>query len=129
MKRAVLVMVILTVMVIPSVSMADFGALAYSPSTGRCEGAFGYDSAEDALYAAQANCGYRDCVGMAWFENSCGALAMASNGEISSSHGRSSEVIARESAIYECYRKGSGCRVICWACSGNQHNNRRNRWR
>ncbi len=132
MKKLHLLMlaILMTVIFILGVSQskAEYGAIAYSSSTGRCGYSQGHGSADGAIAAAKANCGESDCVWKAWFRDSCGALARAESGATGYSHGFNNMDDAKKRALAECQNRGSNCRLICWACSGNRHH-RRNHYR
>ncbi len=97
----------------------QFGAIAYSESTGNYGYSHGYRSRDEAIWLAERRCGASDCRWKVWFRDSCGALAKADNGALGYSHGYGSAEQARHRALAECSRRGSNCRILCWACSGN----------
>jgi hypothetical protein len=58
----------------------SYGAIAYSPSSGRYGDSYNYASRAQAEARATRECGKDDCVIAAWFYNQCGALATSRNG-------------------------------------------------
>jgi Domain of unknown function (DUF4189) len=78
-----------------------YGAIAYSPSTGRSGYSDHYPNSVRADARALAECGMADCKVAAWFYNHCGALATGA-----------------AEALATCRRFGAGCRVAFTHCSG-----------
>jgi hypothetical protein len=60
----------------------NFGAIAYSPSSGAHGWSYDYPSRAVAEEVALTNCRQHagDCVVPIWFRNACGALAVGSSG-------------------------------------------------
>jgi serine/threonine protein kinase, bacterial len=96
-------------------SRDNWGALAYSDSTGRYGFAYDYASQAQAINAAVERCKARDCRGVVWFRNSCGAFAKG-NGAYGWGIG-DSRGLAEAKALAECRKRGGGCRIIQWACT------------
>jgi murein DD-endopeptidase MepM/ murein hydrolase activator NlpD len=92
----------------------DFGSFAYSPSTGVAASNIGYTKAE-AQAAAELACrsqgGDWDCQAVAWFRNSLGALARASNGSWGWGWG-SQGPDADDRAMKSCQEGGRDCQII-----------------
>jgi hypothetical protein len=92
----------------------NYGAIAFSESTGQTGYSYDYGSRSDAEQAALDNCGKNDCEIKSWFENSCGALAQGDDGSLGYSWAAGSRSQAESRALSEC--GGSGCKVLAWAC-------------
>ena len=92
-----------------------WGALAYSSSTGRFGFAYDYRTQADAINAAVAKCRARDCQGVVWFHNGCGAFARG-RGAWGWGIGNN-RAEAESKALAECRKHGGYCRVIEWACT------------
>jgi len=99
-------------------SAAEFGAIAYSTSTG--SNGFSYDypsrgAAEGvALDACSAYAG--DCRVLVYFYNACGALAVGRH----LGYGFAWNVsrgAAKAVALANCRANDSGCQVVRWVCS------------
>ncbi len=60
----------------------NYGAIAYSDSTGNWGYSHDYGSRAQAENSALRRCKSDDCEIKVWFKNSCGALAKASNGAL-----------------------------------------------
>ncbi len=93
-----------------------YGAIAYSEETGHWGTAYDYSSQAAAEESALRRCGSAGCRIVLWFRNACGALAVGDDGTLgwgwAGSRARA-EVIA----LTECSARGSGCRILCWACT------------
>jgi serine/threonine-protein kinase len=123
MKRILLIF--LLVLCLLSVALRDapsaagqsdyWGALAYSNATGRYGFAYDYPTQAQAINKAVVKCGIRDCRGVVWFHNGCGAFARGS-GVWGWAIG-DTRADAEERAIAECRKHGGGCRAIAWACT------------
>jgi serine/threonine protein kinase, bacterial len=92
-----------------------WGALAYSESSGRYGFAYDYASQAEAINSAVERCKARDCRGVVWFRNSCGAFAKG-DGAYGWGVG-DSRAVAESKALAECRKRGGGCRMIQWACT------------
>ena len=57
-----------------------YGSIAYSSSTGASGISYNWATRAQADDSAIGYCGKSDCTVVAWFQNSCGALATASTG-------------------------------------------------
>ncbi|MEW6533957.1 MAG: DUF4189 domain-containing protein [Thermodesulfobacteriota bacterium] len=100
-----------------TVSADNYGAIAYSSSTGRYGYSYDYGSRGDAESAAVTNCARSDCQVKVWFRNSCGALARAGNGALGYGFGFADRSGAESRALAECGARGSSCRIVSWACT------------
>ena len=79
------------------VDAAYYGALAFSPATHATGDSYNYSSQTAAENAAVQYCGHADCYAVAWFENSCGAIAVAPTGQVgcgTASSGEAAEALA-----------------------------------
>jgi hypothetical protein len=95
----------------------NYGAIAYSESSGNWGSSYDYGSRQQAENAALNRCGSDDCEVKAWFKNSCGALAAGDDGALGWSWAADSREEAESRALSECRAKGSNCRILCWACT------------
>jgi len=101
----------------------QFGAIAYSPSTGGRGYTYNYNARATAENDAVAYCrkdsgDAGDCRVAVWFYNACGALARASDGSWGAEIGYSRS-IAQGLALATCtHYGGKDCRIISWACAG-----------
>lgn len=104
-----------------SASAADtYGAIAYSPSTGRYGYSSGYGGQQQATIAALGYCastGAPDCRIAVWYRNAWGALARGSNGAWGWGWGTS-----REGANYQALKGcndhgGASCKIYLTAHS------------
>ena len=94
----------------------NYGAIAYSSSTGRYGYSYDFGSRAEAENYAISKCGRGDCVVKVWFKNACGALAVGRRGALgwglAGSRGS-----AEDRALSECQSRTSGCSVRTWACT------------
>jgi len=104
--------------VCPGKGSHDYGAIAYSPSTGATGWSNKNDTRTEAENAALAECltEATDCAIEVWFDDTCGALAVGDNGT-SFGLGETARS-AQLAALNEC-RKGGGrnCEVKESVCS------------
>ena len=100
----------------PAAAQAQqWGAVCIGPG-----GAWGYAngySSEAGAYDRAMQGSQYDCNEVRTFYNTCGAIAVATNGGWGWSTG-GSRGSAEAGAINYCRQYGSGCRVAVWACSG-----------
>ncbi len=98
----------------------NFGAIAYSPSTGGHGYSFDYSTRHAAERRALRECGRRarGCRVAVWFKNGCGALATGSRGW-GSGWGTSRNRAYRE-ALRVCGRKSGRCAIRVYACTARQ---------
>ena len=94
----------------------NYGAIAYSSSTGRYGYSYDFGSRAEAENYAISKCGRSDCVVKVWFRNACGALAVGRRGALgwgwAGSRGQ-----AEGRALSECQSRASGCNVRVWSCT------------
>ena len=95
----------------------NYGAIAYSPSTGAHGWSYDYASRSAAESVALGNCRQHasDCVVPIWFRNACGALAVGSNGY--GSGWGTSRSLAESYALQSCRKFTGGCYIKRWACT------------
>lgn len=120
MKKAVTIFccVALALLILPQLVVAQsYGAIAYSQSTGNWGSSYNFGSSESAIREAEQRCGQPDCVWKVWFQNSCGALAKASNGALGWSYCYDSLECAKARALAECEKRGDDCNILCWSCT------------
>jgi hypothetical protein len=96
----------------------NYGAIAYSPSTGAHGWAYDHASRSAAESAALGNCRShaRDCVVPIWFRNGCGALAVGTGNGYGSGWG-TSRSIAEGYALQVCRKHTQNCAIRRWACT------------
>jgi hypothetical protein len=99
-----------------------YGALAYGAGSTAFGYAFGKDTAKDADATALSNCrqgqGGDDCKIVADFSNSCAAVAaIGSTGVFEVGHGGTRD-LAQAEAMRACSRRGGGCEIKVWTCTG-----------
>jgi len=94
----------------------NYGAIAYSSSTGRYGYSYDWGSRAEAEDYARSQCGRSDCAVKVWFKNACGALAVGRRGALgwgwAGSRGQ-----AEGRALSECQARASGCNIRSWACT------------
>lgn len=105
------------------VSQAQAGACGYKYCWGAVgigyDGAYGWSHSQyseaEAISAAQAGC-HGECIEIRTFYNTCGAIAVASNGSWgfgwSGSRGG-----AESNAMNYCRQGGYNCQIKVWSCS------------
>lgn len=96
----------------------NYGAIAYSPSTGAHGYSYDYASRAVAERKALAECRKhaRDCQVPLWFRNACGALAVGNGGGWGTGWG-SNRALAERYALQSCSQYTKGCSVIRWVCT------------
>jgi hypothetical protein len=115
--KGLMVLCIILVAFAAAQAQDNYGAIAYSSSTGNWGYSYDYGSRAQAENSALRRCGRDDCEIKVWFKNSCGAMAKASNGALGWSYAASSRAEAESLALSECEARGSNCRIVCWACT------------
>ena len=97
---------------------AEWGSIAFSPSTGANGYSHNYDTKPTAQSWAMYYCGQNasDCRIVTNFQNACGALARGSNGGWGANWG-TTRANAEANAINACRGNDRGCRVTRWVCS------------
>ena len=99
-------------------AMADnYGAIAYSPSSGGYGYSYDHLSRRDAENRAMAECRARarGCRIAIWFRNSCGSVARGTNGW--GSAWAESAQAAERAAVRNCSRHTRGCRTLTRVCT------------
>jgi len=94
----------------------QYGAIAYSKSTGRFGSSWNQATRNTAERSATSTCGRQDCRVLLWFQNGCGALAVARNGGHAWNLGRSLYE-AKLLTSNRCTSQFGGCKLICSVCS------------
>jgi hypothetical protein len=94
----------------------NYGAIAYSSSTGRYGHSYDFGSRAEAEDYAISQCGRSDCVVKVWFKNACGALAVGQRGALGWGWA-GSRGSAEDRALNECQSRTSECSVRTWACT------------
>ena len=112
---AALVAIPLTLGNAAKASAGPFGAIAYSPATGRYGYSWNFQSRTAAQNAALRKCGIRDCRVVSWFRNACGSLATSRYGWGAAANVNLYQ--AQNTAIRGCSNYGPGCQVVRTVCS------------
>jgi Domain of unknown function (DUF4189) len=102
----------------PGMGSHDFGAIAYSPSTGASGWSNKYDTQEEAENGALEECRKEasDCEIEVWFDDNCGAIA-AGDKEVSWGLGNTARE-AQLGALEKCRQGGDdNCEVKASVCS------------
>ncbi len=81
-----------------------YGALAWSSSTGASGVSYNYGTLAQAQDSAIGYCGKSDCTMVAWFQNSCGALASAPTGQMATGTATTGDT-AQAFAVAACITK------------------------
>jgi Domain of unknown function (DUF4189) len=98
-------------------SPTTYGAIAYSPDSGRFGYSDKYANRAQAETRAKQECGNSDCQIAAWYYNSCGALAKDDDGTWGGAQG-ADEQRAGKAALARCAKEGAkNCKVIASYCS------------
>ncbi|MGJ8570986.1 MAG: DUF4189 domain-containing protein [Hoeflea sp.] len=95
----------------------NYGAIAYSPSTGAHAYSYDYPTRRGAESRAMSECASRGrgCKTVIWFKNACAALATGSNGWGTAWAG--SRRVAEQQAIGYCSNRTRGCSILVWTCT------------
>ncbi|KJS16732.1 MAG: hypothetical protein VR78_06945 [Hoeflea sp. BRH_c9] len=99
-------------------ALADnFGAIAFSQTTGAYGYSFDMGSRRDAETRAMRECRSRskNCQVAIWFKNACGSVAIGANGWGSAWAGTRAN--AERAARNNCSKHTSGCKVLAWSCT------------
>lgn len=98
-------------------SADNFGAIAYSNTTGAYGYSYDHRSRGSAEVRAMSECRARGrgCKVAIWFKNACGSVAAGSNGW--GSAWASTRRDAERAAIRNCSRYTGGCRTVAWTCT------------
>ena len=91
---------------------AEWGSIAFSPSTGATGYSYNYDTRRVSGEWAMSYCDANDCRIVVNFQNACGAVAVGRNGGWGSDWGTT-----RANAIAACRTHDNGCRTKRWVCS------------
>jgi hypothetical protein len=83
---------------------SGYGSIAYSTSTGASGISYNYATRSEADAAAIGYCAKSDCAIVAWFQNSCGAIATAPTGQMATGTGTSGDT-AQAFAVGTCLTK------------------------
>jgi serine/threonine-protein kinase len=95
----------------------QYGAIAYSSSTGATGWAYNHRSRGAAEGAALANCRQHasDCTVPVWFRNACGAIAVGFDG-YGTGWGNNRQ-LAESYALKTCRDFTTGCLITRWVCT------------
>jgi hypothetical protein len=115
--RVFIVAVILPFLTASNV-LADYGAIAYSPSTQKYGYSYNCYSLAEARLVALQNCPVSDAKVVVWVHNGWAALAVNDTGAYG--WGWSNYSRARAEAFALSNVRGGGGRILCWLASGGQ---------
>jgi hypothetical protein len=90
----------------------SYGAIAYSPSTGKTAWSYGYTSFASATIAAVNVCGVGDCTWLVAEKNQYAVLAVGSGGPAVAWNADLDT--AQTDALSSCNAKGTDCQVLRW---------------
>ena len=93
----------------------NFGAIAFSQTSGRVGYSYDYAASDDAARSAVNSCG-QDCSVVLWFGNACGALAVGS-GRGYGSGWAGNQADAENIAMNNCSANTSNCQIAQWVCT------------
>jgi len=94
-----------------------YGAIAYSPSSGRVGYSYNFANRSAADARASQECGKPDCVIATWYYNNCGAVAASSTGAWAGEHAASTRR-AEALAMARCeHQGGRDCKVLASHCA------------
>ena len=116
--RAVLVLITacaLPLMALPAVAEGLFGAIAFSPSTGKVGNGFNFASKGEASSEAVTQCGVGDCTAVVVFPN-CGAVAVGDGFGMGFSADKS-VAKSEETALANCSSYTSNCLITMSFCN------------
>jgi hypothetical protein len=98
-------------------AFVKYGAVAYSPSSGRFGYSDRYGNSESAKERALDECGQVDCAAT-WFSNGCGAFSAGSNGSWGGNWALN-EQRAQALSLAHCAQQGGiDCEIKISHCSG-----------
>ena len=93
----------------------EYGAIAYSPSTGAAGWSFDYATRGAAENRALRECerfsGQGDCLVKVWVRNAWASLARATNRAYGWAW-NTNRSLAERNALVECSRRGLGCNIV-----------------
>ncbi len=117
-----LVLALITALALPAMATsaaADglFGAMAFSPSTGKVGVGFNFPTKGEAATEAVTRCGVGDCDAVVVFPN-CGAVAVGDGFGMGFSADNSAAK-AEETALANCSGYTSNCLIIETRCNGS----------
>ncbi len=109
---------ILSLLLVCGVARADgFGAISYSPATGKSGGAWNYSCAAEAKDASVGYCGAADCRPVVWVGSGCAALAVGANRSLWGWAWNADKGLAMWNALQNCSNQDSGCQIVYSLCS------------
>jgi serine/threonine-protein kinase len=103
----------------------NYGAIAFSPSTGATGWSYDYGSRSAAESTALANCRQNapDCIVPIWFRDACGALAVGNDNGYGTGWGTTRD-IAESLALNVCRKHATGCEIRRWVCTTIENDSR-----
>lgn len=107
----------LPVLATPAAADGLFGAMAFSPSTGKVGVGYNFPTKGDAATEAVNQCGVGDCDAVVVFPN-CGAVAVGDGFGMGFSADNSAAK-AEETALANCSGYTSNCLIIETRCNGS----------
>lgn len=101
-----------------AVRYSTFGAIAYSPSTGRKGWSWGNSDQASAQIGAVNFCGVADCTPVVWVQGGCAAIATSATGGNLGWGYDAGRYQSRTRALAACRASGyADCEVQAWVCS------------
>lgn len=113
-KRFISVFLLLFLLLQPALG-DQFGAISFSPSTGKWGYSHGFTSRNAAEADAVMRCHVPDARAVVWVKNGWAALAQAADGSWGTGWSTNSRAEAEEIALQE----AGGGSILCWVFSGN----------
>jgi hypothetical protein len=93
----------------------NFGAIAFSTSSGAIGYSYNYRSGNDAQESALQTCG-NNCKVVVWFTNACGALAVGADRRYGTGWAGNRQE-AESTAMRYCSSNTTGCGIARWTCT------------
>lgn len=116
--RMVLAVIIIAFAAASEARADNYGAIAFSQSTGTIGWSYDFRSRGAAEQAALQRCANSapDCTVPVWFRNACGAIAIGNNNGFGSGWGTTRE-LAERFALQTCRKFTGNCSVRRWVCT------------
>lgn len=102
-------------LVVPAAAEPLFGAIAFSPSTGKVGSGYNFASKDEASSEAVTQCGVGDCAAVVVFPN-CGAVAVGDGFGMGFSADKSAAK-SEETALANCSGYTSNCLIVMSSCN------------
>jgi hypothetical protein len=115
--RLIVIVSLLLSILAAAPALADYGAIAWSPSSRVAGESCNAGSLPDAQQSAIGYCGVADCETIVWVENGCAAIAAGDGGKYGWAWG-DERGLASYRALQRCGGVTASCRIVGWTCSG-----------